>query len=177
MPTRMIRRLGGRCARRVRAPSDRHAFGRRRCDVYISQGFFKYQGNDDTVYLSEYGNAIALCTSGTTSTPKCMFTAKKRSATRCCWRIISTKNNKEIINDKASSSLHFCRSTIFGLIAVYMWYTFFGKTLVFIKTETRKSYFRHANNTRSRIYMLCCRFGTAWRRDYCAKLRCRREDL
>ncbi len=91
---------------------------------------------DDTVYLSEYGNAIALCTSGTTSTPKVYVYSEEAICNQVLLADYIYKNNKEIINDKSIKQLAFLPfHHIFGLIAVYMWYTFFGKTLVFIKNR------------------------------------------
>ncbi|NCB59814.1 MAG: hypothetical protein EOM46_20565, partial [Gammaproteobacteria bacterium] len=47
------------------------------------------------------------------------------------------RNNKDIIHNGPIKQLAFLPfHHIFGLIAVYMWYTFFGKTIVYIKNRT-----------------------------------------
>lgn len=89
------------------------------------------------MYIPKYGDAIALCTSGTTSTPKVYVYNEKALCEQVLLADYVYKNNKEIIHNGPIKQLAFLPfHHIFGLIAVYMWYTFFGKTIVYIKSRT-----------------------------------------
>ena len=88
-------------------------------------------------YMPVFGDAIALCTSGTTSTPKVYVYDEKAVCNQVLLGEYVYKNNKDIIHDGEIKQLAFLPfHHIFGLIAVYMWYAFFGKTIVFIKNKT-----------------------------------------
>lgn len=89
------------------------------------------------MYIPKYGDAIALCTSGTTSTPKVYVYNEEAMCEQVLLAEYIYKNNKEIIHTGPIKQLAFLPfHHIFGLVAVYMWYTFFGKTIVYIKSRT-----------------------------------------
>ncbi len=89
------------------------------------------------MYIPVYGDSIALCTSGTTATPKVYVYNEKAICEQVLLADYVYRNNKEIIHNGPIKQLAFLPfHHIFGLIAVYMWYTFFGKTIVFIRSRT-----------------------------------------
>ena len=83
----------------------------------------------------KWADAAALCTSGTTATSKIYVYDGHAMASQMFLAAWVIKRNSDIINEKdtfknlAFLPLHH----IFGFVAVYMWYTFFGKTIVYIK--------------------------------------------
>ena len=80
------------------------------------------------VYSPVYGDAIALCTSGTTSSPKVYVYDQKAVCQQVLLADYICKNNQEIMHNGVIKQLAFLPfHHIFGLIAVYMWYSFFGK--------------------------------------------------
>lgn len=91
----------------------------------------------DTSYMPVFSDAIALCTSGTTATPKVYVYNEKAVCEQVLLAEYIYKNNKDIIHNGPIKQLAFLPfHHIFGLMAVYMWYTFFGKTIVYIKNRT-----------------------------------------
>ena len=89
------------------------------------------------VFSPKFGDAIALCTSGTTSTPKVYVYTEKAICNQVLLADYIFKQNKEIMHDGVIKQLAFLPfHHIFGLIAVYMWYSFFGKTIVYISSRT-----------------------------------------
>jgi long-subunit acyl-CoA synthetase (AMP-forming) len=91
----------------------------------------------DTDYTPVYSDAIALCTSGTTATPKVYVYTDKAICEQVLLAEYIHKESKDIIHDGEIKQLAFLPfHHIFGLIAVYMWYSFFGKTIVYIKSKT-----------------------------------------
>ncbi len=86
-------------------------------------------------FNGKWADACALCTSGTTATSKVYVYDGQAMSVQMQLAEDVVKINEDIINDKhvfknlAFLPLHH----IFGLIAVYMWYTFLGKTIVYIK--------------------------------------------
>ncbi len=92
---------------------------------------------DDTSYMPVFSDAIALCTSGTTATPKVYVYNEQAVCDQVLLAEYIYKNNKDIIHNGPIKQLAFLPfHHIFGLMAVYMWYTFFGKTIVYIKNRT-----------------------------------------
>ncbi len=90
-----------------------------------------------TKYTPVFGDAMALCTSGTTSTPKVYVYDEKAICNQVLLGEYICENNKQIIHDGVIKQLAFLPlHHIFGFIAVYMWYTFFGKTIVYIQERT-----------------------------------------
>ena len=91
----------------------------------------------DTSYIPVFADAIALCTSGTTATPKVYVYNEQAICEQVLLAEYIYRNNKDIIHNGPIKQLAFLPfHHIFGLIAVYMWYTFFGKTIVYIKNRT-----------------------------------------
>ena len=91
----------------------------------------------DTSYMPVFSDAIALCTSGTTATPKVYVYNEQAVCDQVLLAEYIYKNNKDIIHNGPIKQLAFLPfHHIFGLMAVYMWYTFFGKTIVYIKNRT-----------------------------------------
>ncbi|MDD5018326.1 MAG: aminotransferase class I/II-fold pyridoxal phosphate-dependent enzyme [Eubacteriales bacterium] len=88
-------------------------------------------------YMPVFSDAIALCTSGTTSTPKVYVYTEKAVCDQVLLADYICRNNNEIMHSGNIKQLAFLPfHHIFGLIAVYMWYSFFGKTIVYIKNKT-----------------------------------------
>ncbi|MBT3320021.1 MAG: AMP-binding protein [Clostridia bacterium] len=86
-----------------------------------------------------FGDAIGLCTSGTTTSPKVYVYSEKAICEQVLLAEDICKHNKEILHDGEIKQLAFLPfHHIFGLVAVYLWYAFFGKTMVFIKARTGK---------------------------------------
>lgn len=105
--------------------------------VKISPDEFLNMDVQKTSYIPVFGDAIALCTSGTTATPKVYVYDENAVCNQVLLGEYVYNNNKEIIHDGPIKQLAFLPfHHIFGLIAVYMWYAFFGKTIVFIKNRT-----------------------------------------
>ncbi|MGI5918128.1 MAG: aminotransferase class I/II-fold pyridoxal phosphate-dependent enzyme [Christensenellales bacterium] len=90
-----------------------------------------------TSYIPVFGDAIALCTSGTTATPKVYVYKEDAICEQVLLAEYIYQNNQDIIHNGSIKQLAFLPfHHIFGLIAVYLWYTFFGKTIVYIKNRT-----------------------------------------
>lgn len=84
-----------------------------------------------------YSDAIALCTSGTTATPKVYVYNEQALCDQVLLADYIRRQNSDIIHDGPIKQLAFLPfHHIFGFIAVYMWYSFFGKTIVYIKNKT-----------------------------------------
>jgi len=92
----------------------------------------------DSEYNGKWADAAALCTSGTTATSKVYVYDGHAMCSQMHLAGEVVKINPDILNDKdvfknlAFLPLHH----IFGFVAVYMWYTFFGKTIVYIKDRS-----------------------------------------
>ncbi|NLT97516.1 MAG: long-chain fatty acid--CoA ligase, partial [Christensenellaceae bacterium] len=92
---------------------------------------------ETTSYIPVFGDAIALCTSGTTATPKVYVYKEDAICEQVLLAEYIYQNNQDIIHNGPIKQLAFLPfHHIFGLIAVYLWYTFFGKTIVYIKNRT-----------------------------------------
>lgn len=90
----------------------------------------------DRPFGGEFENEIALSTSATSLNPTiCFYTGKEISEQILCTGDIVKKSNRITQHHKGSlkvlAFLPFYH--IFGLVAVYFWFTFFGRTLVFLK--------------------------------------------
>jgi 8-amino-7-oxononanoate synthase/acyl carrier protein len=82
----------------------------------------------------EWADACALCTSGTTATSKVYVYDGQAMASQMQLAENVAKINKDIISNQMIKNLAFLPlHHIFGFVAVYMWYTFFGKIVVYIK--------------------------------------------
>jgi 8-amino-7-oxononanoate synthase/acyl carrier protein len=103
----------------------------------ISPNEFLSLGASGSSYMPVFSDAIALCTSGTTATPKVYVYNEQSVCDQVLLAEYIYKNNKQIIHSGLIKQLAFLPfHHIFGLMAVYMWYTFFGKTIVYIKQRT-----------------------------------------
>ena len=103
----------------------------------ISPDDFLSKDVEKTSYIPVFSDAVALCTSGTTSTPKVYVYDEKAICDQVLLGEYVYNNNKDIIHDGVIKQLAFLPfHHIFGFIAVYMWYSFFGKTIVYIKNKT-----------------------------------------
>lgn len=101
-------------------------------NLQISDIFHEIEAN----HQFNFANEIALSTSGTTMNEKiCIYSGKE---------ILAQLSNTEYILSKCRESKRMYKKTIkllaflplyhiFGLIAVYFWFTYFGYTLVFLK--------------------------------------------
>jgi acyl carrier protein len=91
----------------------------------------------DTAYTPVYSDAMALCTSGTTATPKVYVYSERAICDQVLLADYICSNNREIMHDGEIKQLAFLPfHHIFGFIAVYMWYAFCGKTIVYISKRT-----------------------------------------
>lgn len=105
--------------------------------IKVSPDEFLSPDASDTDYTPVYSDAIALCTSGTTATPKVYVYNEQAICEQVLLADYIQQQNKDIIHDGAIKQLAFLPfHHIFGFIAVYMWYSFFGKTIVYIKNKT-----------------------------------------
>lgn len=103
----------------------------------ISPFDFIEKNAQDMSFLPVYGDAMAMCTSGTTSTPKVYVYNQEAVCNQVLLGDHIRKQNKEIVHDGTIKHLAFLPfHHIFGFIAVYMWYSFFGKTMVYIENRT-----------------------------------------
>ena len=90
-----------------------------------------------TAYSPVYGDAVALCTSGTTATPKVYVYSEHAICDQVLLADYVYQNNNKIIHPGEIKQLAFLPfHHIFGFVAVYLWFTFFGKTIVYISKRT-----------------------------------------
>ena len=79
-----------------------------------------------TGYQPVYAEAMALCTSGTTSTPKVYVYNEQAVCDQVLLGDYVYKENRDIVHDGTIKHLAFLPfHHIFGFMAVYMWYSFF----------------------------------------------------
>ncbi len=90
-----------------------------------------------TAFSPVYADAMGLCTSGTTATPKVYVYSEQAICDQVLLADYVCRTNKEIMHDGEIKQLAFLPlHHIFGFIAVYLWYSFFGKTIVYIAKRT-----------------------------------------
>jgi len=87
----------------------------------------------DRIRSYEWADEMALCTSGTTSTAR-IYTYNGKAIGH---QVLSAEHiitaNEILLSDKEAKNLAFLPfHHIFGLLAVYLWMSFFGKTMVYI---------------------------------------------
>jgi Long-chain acyl-CoA synthetases (AMP-forming) len=88
-------------------------------------------------YSPVFSDAMALCTSGTTATPKVYVYGECAICDQVLLAEHVYRNNRQIIHPGEIKQLAFLPfHHIFGFIAVYLWYAFFGKTIVYIAKKT-----------------------------------------
>ncbi len=88
-------------------------------------------------YSPVFSDAMALCTSGTTATPKVYVYSERAICDQVLLAEYICRNNNKIMHAGEIKQLAFLPfHHIFGFIAVYMWYAFFGKTIVYIAKKT-----------------------------------------
>lgn len=99
----------------------------------------------DESYTPVWGKFTALCTSGTTGTAK-IFAYDEKAI---CAQILSTRGILE--SDETGSIMYDAKKGplkqlvflplhhIFGFMAVYLWFSFFGKTMVYLKDKDPKT--------------------------------------
>jgi len=90
-----------------------------------------------STWKEDWADEVAMCTSGTTSTSK-IFVYNGHALSK---QILNAeqiyKINPLLMNDGEIRILAFLPfNHIFGFFAVYLWYSFFGKTLVYLKNRT-----------------------------------------
>jgi len=93
-------------------------------------------------WKEDWADEVAMCTSGTTSTSK-IFVYNGYALSK---QILNAeqvyKINPLLMNDGEIRILAFLPlNHIFGFFAVYLWYSFFGKTLVYLKNRTPNAIF------------------------------------
>lgn len=107
-----------------------------KCDreeIYVLAKTQKPEGNyKDRISAYSWADEIALCTSGTTSTAK-VYTYNGEAMGH---QILGAKQiieeNERFLSDRPVKNLAFLPfHHIFGFLASYLWYSFFGGTLVF----------------------------------------------
>ncbi|MGI5848916.1 MAG: aminotransferase class I/II-fold pyridoxal phosphate-dependent enzyme [Christensenellales bacterium] len=105
--------------------------------IQISPEEFLNKDASDTVFMPIFSDALALCTSGTTATPKVYVYSEQAICEQVLLADSIYRQNKDIIHSGVIKQLAFLPfHHIFGFIAVYLWYSFFGKTIVYIKNRT-----------------------------------------
>ncbi len=94
---------------------------------------------DESYTGGEFGNMVAMCTSGTTGDSKVfVYDGKAMSAQMSSITKLIDKN-EDLIYDSSEGP---CKNLamlpfhhVFGFVAVYMWYSFFAKTIVYLEDK------------------------------------------
>lgn len=87
--------------------------------------------------MEDFADHIGLCTSGTTATAKVYVYDGKAIGNQIYFAKGIIAKNKDIMPEGHVRSLAFLPfHHIFGFIAVYLWYSFFGKTIIYLQDRT-----------------------------------------
>ena len=95
-------------------------------------------------FIPEWADEVALCTSGTTGTSRVfVYNGEAMGHQMDNARYFIGSENDDIMYDTEDGE---CKNLaflpmhhIFGFVAVYMWYSFFGKTIVYLKDKSPKT--------------------------------------
>ena len=104
------------------------------CEASLSELFALAEGKDALGEDASFGNEIAITTSGTTLSEKiCIYRGENFSRQLLKTPEVTDKNKalRATYNGKQKHLMFLPLYHIFGLSAVYLWYSFFGATFVF----------------------------------------------
>ncbi len=97
----------------------------------------------DEGFSPDWADEVALCTSGTTGTARVFVYNGDAMGHQMDNARYFLKDNGDIMYDTSDGE---CKNLaflplhhIFGFVAVYMWYSFFGKTIVYLKDKSPKT--------------------------------------
>jgi long-subunit acyl-CoA synthetase (AMP-forming) len=101
---------------------------------------FDYENEDSSHFTPQWSNEYALCTSGTTATRKVYY----YTGEAVCYQILNTRRlvseNERIRPLKVDKILAFLPfHHIFGFIATYIWFSFYGAAFVYTKDRAPKT--------------------------------------
>ena len=92
-------------------------------------------GNYDVAFTPAWENEVIFCSSGTTGDVKLMIYNGENLCHQICASLDMPKETKDIMYPKKFGKIKILAMVpfhhIFGFVAVFLWYTFYGKTLVF----------------------------------------------
>jgi long-subunit acyl-CoA synthetase (AMP-forming) len=101
---------------------------------------FDFENEDASDFTPQWSNEYALCTSGTTATRKIYY----YTGEAVCYQILNTRRlvleNERIRPLKVDKILAFLPfHHIFGFIATYIWFSFYGSAFVYTKDRAPKT--------------------------------------
>lgn len=86
----------------------------------------------DYQFAATWANQVIFCSSGTTGNVKMMVTDGKALCNQICGAIDMPKETKDILHPGKSNVLAMIPfHHVFGFTAVFLWYTFYGKCIVY----------------------------------------------
>ena len=110
------------------------------------------QSSNDGHVSNKWANEVIFSSSGTTGDAKLMVFNGENFVHQICCSLDMGKESLDIMYPKKYGKLKILAMIpfhhIFGFVAVFLWYTFYGKTLVFLKS-----------NTPSDILLICQKVG------------------
>ena len=110
------------------------------------------QSSNDGQVSTKWANEVIFSSSGTTGDAKLMVFSGENFVHQICCSLDMGKESLDIMYPKKCGDVKILAMIpfhhIFGFVAVFLWYTFYGKTLVFPKS-----------NTPSDILMICQKVG------------------
>ncbi len=96
------------------------------------------QNNEKTSFKPNWENEVIFCSSGTTGDVKLMVYNGENLVHQICCSLDMAKTSKDIMYPKKMGRIKILAMIpfhhIFGFVAVFLWYTYYGKTLVFPKS-------------------------------------------
>lgn len=97
-------------------------------------------GNYEVSFKPNWENEVFFCSSGTTGDVKLMVYNGENLCHQICESLDMGKETKDIMYPKKYGKIRILAMVpfhhIFGFVAVFLWYTFYGKTLVFPTDNT-----------------------------------------
>ena len=110
------------------------------------------QCSNDGKVVNKWANEVIFSSSGTTGDAKLMVFNGENFVNQICCSLDMSKESVDIMYPKKYGKVKILAMIpfhhIFGFVAVFLWYTFYGKTLVFPKS-----------NTPSDILLICQKVG------------------
>ena len=98
------------------------------------------QSENNGVVNTKWANEVIFSSSGTTGDAKLMIFNGENLVHQICCSLDMGKESVDIMYDKKCGKVKILAMIpfhhIFGFVAVFLWYTFYGKTLVFPKSNT-----------------------------------------
>lgn len=99
-----------------------------------------------------FGDAVALCTSGTTETSRIFVYDQKAICAQCLTSELIYKENKRIIDDKNYHTMAFLPfHHVLGFVVVGLWCTFCGYTTIYIPDRSPQTVVKFSNKYKLNI--------------------------